>query len=34
MGPGMFDDAPKVLGCLALLLIAVAVGAGFLLGRL
>ncbi len=32
MGPGMFDDAPKVLGCFALLLIAVAVGAGFLLG--
>lgn len=34
MGPGMFDDAPKVLGRLVLLLIAVAVGAGFLLGRL
>lgn len=30
----MFDDAPKVLGCLALLLIIVAVCAGFLLGRL
>lgn len=34
MGPGMFDDVPKVLGCFALLLIAVALGAGFLLGRL
>lgn len=34
MGPGMFDDVPKTLGCLALILVVVAVGLGFLLGRL
>ena len=34
MGPGMFDDALKSLGCLAVLLIAVALGFGFILGRL
>lgn len=34
MGPGMFDDVPKTLGCLALILVAIALGAGFMLGRL
>lgn len=34
MGPGMFDDAPKVLGCFALVLIAVALAIGFVVGRL
>lgn len=34
MGPGMFDDVPKTLGCLALILVTIALGAGFLLGRL
>lgn len=34
MGPGMLDDAPKALGCLALILVAIAVAIGFVLGRL
>jgi len=33
MGPGMFDDALKVLGCLALVLIAIALAIGFAVGR-
>lgn len=34
MGPGMFDDIPKVLAAFAVLIAVVALAVGFAVGRL